>query len=260
MIDLEDLTGLPIKMDMDTGQLFYDDNLDLEDEYFIPLSELSHVLLNKSIKYPENVYKLHKNLMHKKSQKGDCELGYDLVYMPYGLLGIEYIKTHIYYSECEDSKYDSIIEVYSGTLTAVIQKNSEDCDPYAYETEVDDIVLVQVKKGQRLAIPRGVYYTFLNTGDVPVVYGRVVSPKHQVVDYATLQRQKGLAYYIISKNARMEIVANPKYKLNCELQDCQCVDDYNERWKDISDILASQNDSLYMTLSSNPDRIRKFIL
>ncbi|BCX13665.1 MAG: hypothetical protein KatS3mg085_197 [Candidatus Dojkabacteria bacterium] len=33
------------------------------------------------------------------------------------------------------------------------------------------------------------------------------------LDYTSIQKERGLAFYLISKNARVEIVPNPKYKI-----------------------------------------------
>ncbi len=217
MIDITEISGLPIKIDEDRGRILCDDCLEYQAEVHVPLSKLTPILLNKYLKYPEVVYKHHINVKSRNSTL-DGKFRYDLIHLPFGLLGIEFIKTHVYYSRYVPDKYDCVIEVYAGTLTIMIQKNREKEDPYEFETSVDDITVINIGKGQRVAIPTGVFYTFINTGMSPVIFAKITAFNHKEIDYSIFRREKGLAYYLISKNAKIEIVANPKYKICCEMK------------------------------------------
>lgn len=216
MIDLSEISGLPLKFDENTCEILTSPQVGFESERHVDLSEIIPILLNKSLRYPEKVYKQYHNLTNGKCST--CNVSYDLVVLPIGLLGIEYIKTHIFYSEEKQGYFDSIIEVLSGNLTVLIQKNREKSDPYQYETYVDEVGVFTLRKGERLSIPTGYFYTFFNTGVVPVVFAKIAASNHIETDYNLFKREKSLAYYLISKNAKVEVVANPKYKIDCKVK------------------------------------------
>jgi oxalate decarboxylase/phosphoglucose isomerase-like protein (cupin superfamily) len=263
MIDLRNLCGLPVSIDLESSDLTYEESLEPEEELSVPLSELNKVLLNQSIKYPEKVYRLLHNVRLKEHKNTVDVQGfiYDLVFIPYGLLGIEYVKTHIYYSSYVEGKYDCIIEVYSGELTVLAQKNKENDDPLDYEKHVDDIKIIKVKPGYKLAIPTGFYYTFVNTDTIPVVFSQVSASGPKQVNYQEFQRERGLAYYIISKNARTEIVANPKYKVECCVDCRDCFDlESDESCEFLHSLLKTNKNPLYNLLVEMPDIIASIVI
>jgi len=249
MIDLSTISGLPIKYDDEKGKVIYGDGVNCGDEVYVPLDDITPILLNKYLKYPENVYRYHKNIKLNDSSTGD-NISYDIVYIPYGLLGIEFIKTHVYHSDCCPGKYDCIVEILSGSLTVMIQKNREKEDPYEFETYVDEMSIITLRKGERLVIPTGVYYTFINTSIVPVIFSRLTSTSKVPIDYATLRREKGLAYFLISKNAKIEVVANPKYKIECQVNYLSSKKILNEDNSYNNEILRKSSNPLFNMFSA----------
>ena len=106
-----------------------------------------------------------------------------------------------------------------GELTAIMQKNLVKEDEWQFDTGVEDLSILILKKGNKLAIPTGYFYTFINTGSVPLILSKLSSlSRESTIDYEILKREKGLACYIISKNAKIETVANPKYKVGSKLK------------------------------------------
>lgn len=217
MIDIAELSGLPLNFDIEKESFGNTEEISYDHEYYVPLQDISPILLNKYLRYPERVYKHYRNVRAAKDEFRNGS-SYDVVYLPFGLLGIEFIKTHVFYSQYCEGKCGAIIEVLYGNLTVIIQKNREKEDPYEFETYVDDINIITLKRGEKLVIPSGYYYTFVNTGIVPVIFSKLVSKGSVQIDYNTLRRERGLAYFLISKNAKIEIVANPKYKIKCKLK------------------------------------------
>lgn len=217
MIDLFDVSGLPIQFDVENSTFVLSPELKCEGEYKVKLSEIIPILLNKYLKYPEVVYTHKKNICIKDSQSDG--ISYDLLHIPFGLLGIEYVKTHVYYSDARPGKYDCIVEVLQGELTLIMQKNLPREDDWQYDTGVEDLSIIVLKKGHKLAIPTGYFYTFVNTGSLPLLISRVSAVEQSsTIDYNILRREKGLACYIISKNAKIETVANPKYRVPSKLK------------------------------------------
>jgi len=186
----------------------------------VKLSSILPSLLNKSLSYPEDVYDVYKKVFSEEDQNiADSDISYDLMLLPAGLLGIEFVKTHIYNdSACDSHKLSCIIEVQYGVLTIIMQKNKIKCDTYDFETYVEEGLLVKLKKGEKLTIPNGYFYTFINTDEIPVVFVRVYR-KEGIADYNLLRRERGLAYYCIRKNAKQEIVLNPAYRNTPKIKD-----------------------------------------
>lgn len=216
MIDLSVHCGFSVSYDEITGDIFLEDNCKFKDEH-VNLRQLEPILLNKFLKYPEQVYRKLLNVC-PADLNFDDNLAYNIYEIPNGLLGIEYIKTHIYKTEFKANKYACVIQVIQGQLTVLIQKNSDnEYSDMSVNKEVEDINVIEVEKGDIISIPTGVYYTFINTGNNKVIFAKLTIGEPITVDYASMVREKGLAIYIISKNARLEIVSNPKYRFRGNL-------------------------------------------
>lgn len=212
MVSLQDTCCLDINFDTKSHSIHYGEGVFPSDTQRIQLCNLLPTLLNKSLLYPEIVYEEHRQVFHETDRNIENEgLSFDLISLPPGLLGIEFIKTHIYYSPSEEQgKYSTVVEVHLGVLTIIMQKN-EPKGELDFDTTVEEGMVVKLRKGEKIAIPTGYYYTFINTEDDPVVFVRLFK-KSGAIDYSFLKRENGLAYYCIRKNARQEIVHNPLYR------------------------------------------------
>ncbi len=213
MLALADIAGLPVSLAEDGEVLQFNlQEVCCNAARRIRLLDISPALLNKSLRYPEIVYIQHSRVLLKEDEVNwPAVYSYDIISIPSGLLGIEYIKTHIFYEAGAQGKAACIIHVFSGVLTIMLQKNKPRTDIYDIETHVEEAILIMVKSGQKAAIPAGFYYTFVNTTESPVVFARIITSEH-TIDYDLLKRENGLAYYLISKNARLELVNNPRYR------------------------------------------------
>ena len=251
-MDLYGVTGLNIVLNEDTGILEFGGSVTCETDIHIPLNAMSPILLNKFLRYPERVYTEHKNVRSDVNKHND-ELTYDLIHIPQGLLGIEYTKTHIYYSQFKEGKFDCIVEVVNGSVTVFIQKNHELQNP-ELNTNVENIIMVELHVGDRFAVPTGFMYTFVNTGNTHSVISLVTHKNHSPIDYSMLKKEKGLAYYIISKNAKSEIVANPKYRVTKHPRQ-KCISELDDdfKLKCASSFINDSADSLYTVLQKNTE-------
>ena len=215
MIDLSLIAGIPIFFDEERNSLVIDEPAKCENER-VHLNQLIYSLLNRYIKYPEIVYTQHKIVGQKEDED---TLVYDVVTVPYGLLGIEYIRTHVFGCDESCGRADCIVQMLKGSLTVMLQKNIKSDDPYAFEKSVESVTFVEIKEGDKLVIPTGYVYTFINTSNnETAIFAKINSQSHTSIDYSKISKEKGLAYYIISKNARIETVPNPKYKLQNEAE------------------------------------------
>ena len=117
MLDLLDFSSLDIHFDLESNTLLYGENIKCNSCQKVTLKNLSPILLNKSLIYPEQVYEEYKGIYYQQDKNllNGC-ISYDLISLPSGLLGIEYIKTHIYFSPIDygDDKVSCIVEVLFG--------------------------------------------------------------------------------------------------------------------------------------------------
>lgn len=211
MVNLQDTCCLDISFDPDSNSLLFNDQVTPTESRKIMLKNLTPALLNKNLTYPRQVYEEYIQVSHIEDveimQKG---FYYDLICLPSGLLGVEFIKSHVYYSPLSDDRISTLVEVHLGTLTVIMQKNKPRGE-YDFHTEVDEGLLVTLRRGEKLAIPQGYFYTFINTEESPAVFVRM-HRGHDIIDYSLIQKERGLAYYAIRKNARLEVVLNPVYR------------------------------------------------
>lgn len=212
MIDLHSISSLPISYDPQKEVFILDQSVICKKQQQINLEGLIPALLNRALKYPEVVYKEDEEvfLFDDSDVFSASPVKYELIVLPPGLLGIEFIKSHIYYSDPSEGKHSCVVECQYGILTILIQKNNEK-DEFDFETSIKEGILIKLRKGERVAIPSGYYYTFINTRDTAVIFSRVFKNKG-IANYNLLEREKGLGYFAIRKNARTEMVYNPRYK------------------------------------------------
>jgi oxalate decarboxylase/phosphoglucose isomerase-like protein (cupin superfamily) len=214
MIDLLLSSGLPIKFNEINEKFLFADNIVFNSLNRIPLKSLLPTLLNKSIRYPETVYIEHKNIRRKEDADFFKQRGYnyDLLLIPSGLMGVEFIRTHIFHSASDPDKpsISEIIEVHHGNLVILLQKNQPKAE-MDFDTRVSEGLVVRLKAGEKFALPQSYYYTFINTKSYPVIFSRFYK-ENTVCDYTQLRREQGLAYFAIRKNAKQEIVLNPRYR------------------------------------------------
>lgn len=135
-----------------------------------------------------------------------------------GKVGQEYIKTYGHYHVGDISE---TYRVLAGEGVAVVQKRMEDANGEPLDDEIESVFIVRVKAGDALYMPSGWGHLVVNTGngflvtidDSPVSFDKVdpVSlPGH--ADYETVKRMRGFCYYVVEREGKPVLVANPLYK------------------------------------------------
>lgn len=224
MVNLQDLYSLDISFDTSNNSFHFGEDVYIEEPHIVDLKSILPTLLNKSLHYPKDVYSEYTSVRSKSDVSlEEVPVYMDLIALPPGLLGIEFIKTHIYYisEEAQEGEFSNIVEVVYGELTVLLQKNKAKEDEFDFETRVDHAYVIKVKASEKFIIPKGYFYTFINSEEDSVVFVRAGKTRNHI-DYTTLRREGGLAYYCIRKNARQEIVKNPLYKDTPDILSIPC--------------------------------------
>lgn len=161
------------------------------------IDEVRNQLLNKELTCPEVFYMKYVGIDQDGifQKKKLCVNFY--VLQP-NLAGIEYVKTRA--SHIQD--YPRILEVIHGGGVILMQK-------FINKFE-SDIIRVQAKKNMKLIVPPGYAVSMINSRSTTMVVNEVhmkgSEPEHVLDD------MNGMAYYVIRKNAKQEIVRNPAYR------------------------------------------------
>ena len=207
-------SGLPVRFDELAEKFVFGEGIIYSHVNRIPLASMLPGLLNKTLRYPETVYLETKNVRKVNDDDYFKQTGfnYDIVMLPAGLMGVEFIRSHIFYLKPDPGnlRVSEIVEAICGNLSILLQKNKPK-DDFDFETKVSEGLVVRLAKGEKFIIPQGYYYTFINTKLRPVVFSRFYL-KGTLCDYSEFRREQGLAYFAIRKNAKQEIVLNPRYR------------------------------------------------
>jgi hypothetical protein len=198
-IDLKKTSGFPMVYDGEDLQV---KDLSFKETVSITIDDIRPQLLNKELSCPDVFYKKYKRLDMDEiySSKG---LQINFVVLKPNLAGIEFVKTRA--TRC--SKYARLIDIIYGGATILLQK---------YKSPRDNrIIKINAKREQKIIVPPGYSCVVVNTRqNSNLIYAEYtsVNAKPKVV----LDGKNGLAYYIIRKNAKLEVVRNPNYKIVSE--------------------------------------------
>ena len=212
MINLQDQSGLPLLLNTQDNSLHPAGEVTFESIERVKLDSMRPVLLNKTLKYPINIYSEYTNISLDKDKDTfrKNNLHYSIILLPPGLLGIEYNKTHIFAPDQDQNDLTAIVDIIYGRGIIILQKVKEK-NELDFETDVSFAKVFRAKKGDRIPIPQKYMYSFINASNFPLVVGRLFEDDGKI-DYRSMRREQGMCYYFIRKNARQEVVRNPHYK------------------------------------------------
>lgn len=218
MIYLSKQSGFDIKVDNIDHELILVDSVKYDDVLEGTLDYIRPCLLNDELDVPIHLYRIYRNLHNEGelsiSPKNDFR--YDLLLMPPNVMGIEYVKTHGHRSPKVSGSaltYPQVIEILYGGGTFLMQKYNEEYDPLlGDQPEIENVFMVKAQKGSKVVVPPNYAYTLINTRNTYLITGRLKYVWEEPSLRERLENKHGFSYYVIRKNARQEIVMNPRYK------------------------------------------------
>ncbi|MBN2016368.1 hypothetical protein JW766_06095 [Candidatus Dojkabacteria bacterium] len=253
MINLQDTSGLPLLLNTQDNTLQPAGEIDFNSLERVKLDNIRPVLLNKTLRYPLDVYSEYYDICLKKHTKlfEKHKLHYNVILLPPGLLGIEYNKTHIFAPDKDQNDITAIVDILQGRGMILIQKVKEKGE-LDFDTEVSLATQFKVKKGDRVPIPQKYMYTFINSSGSTLVIGRLFEDDGKI-DYRSMRRERGMSYYFIRKNARQEIVRNPHYKEVPTLKRKKA-DYYSRKYR------LTSSKPIYTQFTQNPQRFSSMLV
>jgi hypothetical protein len=195
-INLKKSSGFPIVYDGD--ELVVKD-FEFKEKIEVTIDQIRDQLLNKELSCPEIFYKKYKGLDHNDIYRSKG-IKINFYTLKPNLAGIEFVKTRA--TRC--SKYPRILDIIYGGPTILLQDYRG--------PRYNRIIKIAAKREQKIIVPPGYSLVVVNTRqNSNLVFAEYLSVK--AVPRVVLDDNNGLAYYIIRKNAKQEIVRNPSYKI-----------------------------------------------
>lgn len=194
-IDLKKTSGFPLTYD---GSSLLSDVISFKKEIEVSVNKIRPQLLNRELTCPDIFYSKYIKLDHDGIYKSK-NLRINFYLIKPNLAGIEYVKT----KATLNATHPTILEVVHGGGLVIVQEYSS--------SRGGDVMISRVKKLQKVIVPKGYSAVIVNTRQFPLIVSEVmhVDAKQEYV----LDDMTGMAYYVIRKNAKQEIVRNPKYRL-----------------------------------------------
>ncbi len=192
-IDLKKSSGFSLSFDQ--GNIASSD-LSHKTYKDVSIDELRPQLLNQELSHPNSIYRKYYSLDHDNIFSSK-KFALNVYFIPPNLAGIEYIKTRAIRS----SNKNKIYEVWYGGGTVIMQN---------YFSDNDDVIVSKIRQDKKFIVPRNYALCFVNTRQSNLIVAEI-SPI-DIHNNVVLDEMRGMAYYVIRKNAKQEIVKNPLYK------------------------------------------------
>lgn len=200
-IDLKSISGIPITYE--NGELIFKD-FSCREIVTVTIDDIREQLLNQDLDCPETFYTVYKWIDFNSVLKSRNIRANIYVVNP-NLAGVEFVKTRV--TRCKN--FPRIIEVFSGHAVILIQQ---------YKSPRENTILkVSAKKGSKIIIPSGYDFVAVNSRQSSILIFAEYYYS-EAINRVVLDDNSGMAYYIIRKNAKQEIVRNPNYKIVSEVQ------------------------------------------
>jgi glucose-6-phosphate isomerase len=204
-VDLTEISGLPISLDLETGQLTATGDVDLGEQGERRLSQLREVLADPKAATDDRIcYRTYRGV----GTKSDLEmlekhgLRYDITVILPGVIGREFTKTagHEHSGAPEGDWYPEIYEVLHGTAVFVLQEVPSDAEGR-----------MQICRAcERIIIPGRFGHLTINITGEPLVVSDLVASAC-ANDYSTFRKMQGSSWYVIANGSGFLLERNPKY-------------------------------------------------
>lgn len=227
MIDLGESSGLGFELLLDRQRLgvaFDPRDVDCKDDKHA-LGERSIQAIREVTKDPEAegptiLYRMYRNM--GRSDPASRELArkwhvrYDISVFDHGTLGQEWFKTSGHYHppvpEAEQVSFPEVYEVIYGTALFLLQKVADprEVTKPGNIPAVTDVILIEVRQGERAVMPPNYGHVMINASDDVVVTSNWVSSLFASV-YEPYEKARGGAYYVVRDGQGLRLEPNPSY-------------------------------------------------
>jgi oxalate decarboxylase/phosphoglucose isomerase-like protein (cupin superfamily) len=195
--NLKSSSGLPLYFN---GEEIQSDEFNASSTSTIELEDIRPQLLNQELDCPDTFYSKYKDIDNSSEHFKKQDVRVNIYLMKPNLAGIEFVKSKA--TKCKN--YPRLFEIVYGGGNVLLQK-------YIGPNE-NKVFRLQVKKGSKFIVPPGYAICLVNTRQASTLIAVEISSRDSRTR-VVLEDKRGMSYYIIRKNAKVEVVRNPAYKM-----------------------------------------------
>jgi glucose-6-phosphate isomerase len=209
MIDLSQVSGLPIKLNKDCT-LTFGRGLPVVEPAVRTGKQMKPVLLAaNAVADKEILYYMYRDICLPEQRElfTKYRVRYDITILKPGKIGDEFIKTFGHYHPKKPGTsvtYGELYQVLYGTAGFLLQENGKK------PQEIIDVIFIEADPGAVITIPPGYGHITVNIGSEPLVVANLVCPDFKS-DYVTYVKFGGGAVYISSTVEGIEFINNNNY-------------------------------------------------
>ena len=212
MIDLSNVSGLPIWLDLGNNMLTFGK----ETERICPTvkytKDIKSVLMEEPKSDNQEVYYAYRGIsLHKdKDLFQDCQLRYDIIVIPPGTLGQEYVKTKGHEHEKipgTEHTYPEVYLVLHGKINYLLQHRKTD-DELGI---IDEVLVIEAASDDKVLIPPDYAHFSINADTETAVIANLVGTNFSSL-YENIEKLQGAAYYLVKDNEKNGFVRNRLYR------------------------------------------------
>lgn len=146
-----------------------------------------------------------------------------------GRYGIEYPKTYGHYHTASHEK--EIYKLVAGKGLFLLQKKHVDDMGNLVQDIVEEVIVVTAETaGEEVKIPDGYAHSWTNIGETPLITFDNWDWGHKPTDYEPIKEMKGMAFYIVENNGKVELIPNNTYKNHPEPK-WVSIKEFNQRFE-----------------------------
>lgn len=201
--NLKQSSGLPLFFN---GETLLSEEFHPKETSTIHIEDIKPQLLNLDLDCPEIFYTKYKDFDNQAQELKDNDLRVNMYLMKPNLAGIEFTKSKA--TKC--SSFPRLFEIIYGGGNVLLQKYISPIHNKVYR--------LQVKKGSKFIVPPGYSICLINTRQASTLIAIEISCR-KARTRVVLEDKRGMSYYIIRKNAKVEIVRNPAYKIINDIEE-----------------------------------------
>ncbi len=200
--NLKSSSGLPIYFN---GEEIESEEIEWKSKSVVGLEDIRPQLLNQELDCPDTFYSKYKDVDNSEEKFKKENLRMNIYLMKPNLAGIEFVKSKA--TKC--SSYPRLFEIVYGGGNVLLQK--------CVGTDKNKVYRLQVKKDSKFIVPPDYAVCLVNTRQASTLIAVEISTR-DARTRVVLEDKRGMSYYIIRKNAKVEVARNPAYKMKDKIE------------------------------------------
>lgn len=212
LVDLKSISGLPLWLDVESNRLSFGKSVEEVSPTIKYVKDIKSVLMEEPENDNREAYYAYRgvSLREDKNLLQDYQLRYDIIVIPPGTVGHEYVKTKGHEHEKipgTEHTYPEVYLVLYGKIHYLLQHRKKDDEPDI----IDEVLVIEATAGDKVLIPPDYAHFSINASNETAVIANLVGMNFSSL-YEDIENLKGAAYYLIKDNIGKTFVRNRQYR------------------------------------------------